>query len=340
MGVVRVLSIAIIAVLTMTLGGSHREFLLLFFLIFFTIYSVAGGLAGVAFLDIVGQSIPAVAANGIHGRGSFFGWRIFLGSVVGIPVGFLVINPILDRIAYPNNFALLFFLVTGLVAVGVLVFSTLKEIPSGGSRQTVNFSRHFANSFNLLRTDPTFLRYFITRHLLMLWNIGAPFYILLAQKEYELSPFWIGAFLASRYAGEMCFNLIWATLSDRGYNRAVLRGASVLTLIPPATVFFLIFYNIPEIVFALTFFASGAAVTGFMLGGNNYLLQHADADKRPLYIGVMNGTLGLTIFSAGVGGLIVDYAGFHVLFGLVAIIALASILSASLLWIPGGRVSG
>ena len=113
----------------------------------------------------------------------------------------------------------------------------------------------------------------------------------------------------------------------------------VSDLNPPATVFFLIFYNIPEVVFALTFFASGAAVTGFMLGGNNYLLQHADADNRPLYIGVMNGTLGLTIFSAGVGGLIVDYAGFHILFGLVAIIALASILSASLLWIPGGRVS-
>jgi len=169
----------------------------------------------------------------------------------------------------------------------------------------------------------------------MMWNLGQPFYILFAQSRYNLTAFWVGAYLASRYAGELCFILLWALLSDRGRNRAVLRGATLLSFIPPVIVFTQLLWGVPEVIFALAFFATGGSVTGHMMGGNNYLLQHAPSEKRPLYIGVMNSTLGLTLLLVGLGGLIVDYFGYPVMFALVALISSFAAVSALKLNLPG-----
>ena len=328
MGVFRVAAIMSVAVFTFSLGGSHRDLLLPVFIILQSCYSVAGGLAAVAFLDIVGKSVPAIPSDDIPGRGSFFGWRIFLGGLAGIAVGFLVVNPVLNNIDYPDNFALLFGLAAVMVAAGVTTFGLIREEPSPCPKQVMKLKEHLPASFGTLRSDPTFRRYFITRHLITLWYLGLPFYILFARSRYDLTPFWIGAFLAARFAGEMSFNLLWATLSDKGRNRDVLRGAMLLALVPPLVVFAELLWSIPEVVYALAFFTSGGVVSGSMLGGNNYLLEHAPPDKRPLYIGMMNGTLGLTVLSSGLGGLVVDYAGYSVLFGLVVVIALVGVVAA------------
>ncbi len=336
MGLFRTLCMGGMALFTLTMGGDHSDWLLVGFLLMITCYAVSGGLAGVAFLDIVGKDVPAVARGGVHGRGSFFGWRISLGGVMAIAVGFLVVNPVLAGVEYPDNFATLFGLATLTVAAGVLVFSLVRESPSVPFTGYTGLREHLRESFRLVVTDRPFRRYFILRNLTTLWTLGTPFYILFARSRFDLTPFWVGAFLASRSAGEMCFNLLWAYLSDRGRNRLVLRGAALLTLATPLAAFAQLIWGLPEPLYALVFFTAGGAVSGMMLGGSNYLLQHAPANKRPLYIGVMNSTLGVTMLSAGVGGLVVDHFGFPVLFGIVTVIAVISIVSASRLDRAGG----
>ena len=334
MGVLRIVSMILIAMLTWTLGGEHRLLLLILFLVILAFYSVTGGLAGVAFLDIIGKSIPARSKQNIPGRGGFFGWRIFLGSFLSVSVGFLIINPALDNIVYPSNFALLFLLTAVFVGIGIIFFCFIDEKPSH-LEQRPGVTNHFARSFSLLREDPIFRRYFIARHLQMLWSMGMPFYILFAMDRYDLKPFWVGAYIAARYSGEMLFNILWANLSNRGHNRAVLRGGALLTIIPPLIVFMQVWWNIPEVAYGLVFFVSGGAVTGSMLGGNNYLLQHASPEKRALYLGLMNSTLGITIMSTGLGGLVVDIAGFQTMFGIVGVLSLITIYTASRLRSPG-----
>lgn len=326
MSIIRICCLGSIAGLTLLLGGSNRVLLLILFLILYPMHAVTGGIAGLAFLDIVGKTIPSIAKKGIPGLGSFFGYRIFLGALLGILCGLLLINPILDKIKYPHNFALLFGISTFIIILGVISFCLIKEPPSETSEQIIRMNDHLLKSLSLLRSDLTFRKYFITRHFLMLWTAGIPFYILFAASRYELSAFWVGAFIAARYAGEMTMDILWAILSDRGHNRKVIQGASLLTLIPPLVVFIQIYWNIPEIAYALAFFASGGVIAGMMLGGNNYLLEHAPPDKRPMYIGLMNSTLGFTILSAGLGGLIVDQFGFPPLFlcvGLISLVAMA-----------------
>ncbi|NQU06337.1 MAG: MFS transporter, partial [Calditrichaeota bacterium] len=328
MSITRLIALGMVALLTLLLGGSHRSLLLILFLVLYSVHAVTAGLAGLVFLDVVGKTVPAISVGGRPGRGSFFGWRIFLGSVVGIAAGFLVINPTLENFGFPAGFAILFALSTIFFALGVTAFCLIKEQPSKPDTHDIRLSEYLVKSFDLLREDKAFRRYFITRHLIMLWNAGMPFYILFAKESYNLSSFWIGAFLAARYAGEMMANVIWAMLSDRGHNRAVLRLVSSLTIFPPLVVFLYYTYNIPEIVFAATFFITGSVMSGMMLGGNNYILQHAPEDKRPMYIGLTNSTLAVTLLASGLAGLLVDNFGYPPLFIAITIIGVITLISA------------
>jgi MFS family permease len=328
MSIIRLFALGLVALLTLILGGSHRNLLLISFILLYSVHATTGGLAGLVFLDVVGKMVPTKSIGGRPGRGSFFGWRIFLGSIFGIASGFLIINPILERLMFPTNFALLFALSTVFFAFGVAAFCLVKEQPSKPDTQDIHLNEYLAKSFGLLRDDKAFRRYFITRHLIMLWNAGMPFYILFAQHRYDLSTFWIGAFMASRYAGELTTNIVWAKLSDKGHNRAVLRLVSILTIIPPCVVFAQNAFSIPEIVYALTFFISGSAISGTMLGGNNFILQHAPEDKRPIYIGLTNSTLAVTLLASGLAGLLVDNFGYLSLFAVITIVGVIAIISA------------
>lgn len=328
MSIIRLLALGLVALSTLLLGSTHPNLLLILFIILYSIHATTGGLAGLVFLDVVGKMVPTTSVGGRPGRGSFFGWRIFLGSMFGIASGFFVINPILDNLTFPANFALLFALSTVIFTLGVTAFCLVREQPSIPDKQDIRLSEYLAKSFSLLRDDKAFRRYFTTRHLIMLWNAGMPFYILFAQQRYDLSPFWIGAFMASRYAGELATNVIWAMLSDKGHNRAVLRLISILTIVPPVVVFAQYFFSIPEIIYALTFFTSGSVISGMMLGGNNYILQHAPEDKRPMYIGFTNSTLAVTLLTSGLAGLLVDSFGYLTLFAVVIIIGLITVISA------------
>lgn len=328
MGVLRVLCLGFISVFIIILGGKHPTLLLACFFALFIAYSITGGLAGISFLDIVGKSIPARASVGNPGRGSFFGWRIFLGGALAVIMGYLVVNPVMANLSYPYNFAALFGIATALIALGVIAFSLVIESPSDTNPEAVTMIRHLGQSFRLVRDDIVFRRYYITRSLLMLWSLGLPFYILFAEAKYELTPFWVGTFISARFIGEMLFNFLWARLSDRGANRIVLQGSAFISLIPPLICGFELLFGMPRIAFTLTFLLSGATVSGMMLGGNNYLLQHAPQEKRPQYIGVTNTTLGIIMLSAGLGGLIIDLFGFPQLFGLVFIIGLLTSLAS------------
>ncbi len=328
MGAFRSLSVAGIAVATYLLGAEHTGILLIIFLFLNTTNAMSGGMAGIAFLDIVGKNIPAIASRNNPGRGSFFGWRLFLGAISGICIGFLVINPALKNISYPDNFALIFGIAAVCIALGVIAFGSVNESPVEDAKPQIPLKEHLRKSFRLLKIDVTFRRYFRMRHLLMFWMLGMPFYILYAKSQFLLTPFWVGFYLATRFTGEMIFNFMWAKLSDGGHNRLVLRGAAIIAILPPVICFAQYYFDLPELFFALAFFFSGGVVTGAIIGGNNFLLQHAPSEIRPRYIGIMSSTLGITTLSAGIGGIIVDHLGYMILFVLVGLIALTSLFSA------------
>jgi hypothetical protein len=73
-----------LAVLSIYIFRDNYGAILIFFSISFTVYSLSSGLAGVAFMEIVGKIIPT------NRRGSFFGWRMFSGGILAAIGGLAV----------------------------------------------------------------------------------------------------------------------------------------------------------------------------------------------------------------------------------------------------------
>ena len=68
-----------------------------------------------------------------------------------------------------------------------------------------------------------------------------------------------------------------------------------------------------------------------VLTGSNFLLELVPGVERPLYLGLSNTLMGVTVLVSGFGGLVVDLAGFAGLFGLaLALCLIGYVLAAGL----------
>ena len=74
---------------------------LFFFFLFYGLYSIGGGFAGVAFMEIVSKTVEPSR------RGSFWGLRMSVGGLLAVLFGRLVAE-VLSGHSFPKNFELLF----------------------------------------------------------------------------------------------------------------------------------------------------------------------------------------------------------------------------------------
>jgi predicted MFS family arabinose efflux permease len=117
---------------------------------------------------------------------------------------------------------------------------------------------------------------------------------------------------------------LWGRISDRRGNKLLVILANSLGLFIPLTALSIapladLLPGLRELapgLFALVFVLSGGSKAGAMIGNMNFLLEIAPPDDRPIYVGLTNTIMGITLLASSVGGLIVDLVGFTVLFSL------------------------
>ena len=78
-----------------------------------------------------------------------------------------------------------------------------------------------------------------------------------------------------------------------------------------------------RVAFGLVFFGLGATGGGSFIGFTNYLFAIAPEERRTLYIGLLNTLFAVTMFLPIVGGLLVKYASFQLLFAVATAFSLA-----------------
>jgi len=95
------------------------------FLLGYAVYTVTGGIASLAFMDIFARTVP------FRRRGVFWGLRMFWGSVLGIGVG-VVVRHVLKGdwgFDFPHNYALLLSFAFVTYALAWLTFFVSHEPP-------------------------------------------------------------------------------------------------------------------------------------------------------------------------------------------------------------------
>jgi MFS family permease len=317
----RALAFCLLTLSVFIVGDKNPTWLLLSFFVFFSIYSFGGGLAGVAFTDIIAKTIPA------NKRGSFFGMRMFFGGSLAALSG-LVIKKILDSYHFPINFGITFTIASLIILFALFSFCYVKEPEANLYKEKRHWKENFSKGVKVFKEDKRFNQLFWVRVLVGAYSLGYPFYVIFARKVLGISPGMVGVFLTCEMSGYVLSNLLWGYLSNNASNRLVLILSSFCAFVPPLILLLNILTSLPLPLFCLIFFFLGATAAGLGLGAINYLLEFAPEEERPIYIGFMHTLVGPTVFLSVIGGVVLQLTSFIFLYILVLLMAILGVYSS------------
>ena len=330
MGAIRVASLVALSVATCVLN--RLEVLLIVFIAVFTASSVAAGVAGLPFLNVVVKTIPSTR------RGMYFGWRRFVGGLLGL-AGAALVKVILSpgfALGFPENYALLFFIGSLATLLAVGSFSVVLEPIGVEEPRALHPGRAWRATLGRVIRDRSYIRYLAVRVAMAVGNMALPFYAVYARRALNVSGSYLGIYLMGSTLASVLSNLIVGRLGDRYGNRLLVCLTALTAGLPPAAALALTQIGGPlagrGALFTLVFVCQGLHATVHVIGSNNYLLELGPSTERVTYIGLAHGVIGLAVLASPLGGVVVDRLGFPALFTLSLACALvATALSIGLI---------
>ncbi|GEM_PF-2394083 len=278
--------------------------LLILTLIFFImlIFFLAGGMGDISYFAVFSKTIDPKK------RGKNFGYRYFLGGLLGLGAGYLTKRILSGPMVFPRNYALL-YLFSGLALyIAWAGFASVKELPGADKRQSTSWYAHF----NLLKNNPNFLRFIWVEILLSGIGIVLPLYVIYAKSQLNLPLSLIGLFVTAQIIGEIVAGPSWGRLGDKKNFRLVLFLIGMLSAATPLAA--LLLPMIHHYLYILVFFLIGITYKGLSLGISNYLLEIAPKSDVPSYVAVKNILQLPSILYPLIGGFLVNYISYAYVF--------------------------
>ncbi len=273
------------------------------------IYSFGGGFAFIPFMEVVGDTLRPSQ------RSSFFALRSFFGGLMAMLGGYVVkiVLSSPDRFVFPKGYLILFVLGAFFGLLAMISFSLVKEPAVERSLNSVRLGETIRSARRVLSEDEVYRRFLVIRSLIALAGISGPFYVLHAVRVLELEAGKVGFLIVSMTAGGVISNLVWGRIGDRQGSRRVIIGASILLFSAPLSALLTgIVHDLSSAV--VTFLLLGLANAGAYIGLTNYLLDHCEPERRPIYVGMTNVVVGFLSAGPFIGGLVSGYFGYQILF--------------------------
>lgn len=256
------------------------------------VFSLARGFCSVSMKDVQGKCIPKGRRGRLSGLATTLG-----GSATAV----LTVVLFWDR-GDPSMlfYTLLLLLAAGFWVVAGLLFASIDEYEgetSGGG----NALKEAFNNLGLLRNDPPFRHFVITRALLLCSALAAPYFVLLAQKQAD-SAWLLGVFLLASSLASSISASIWGWMADASSRQVMIRGAimaSGICLVVGFTAMLIGEDAGGAWFYPLAFFILSIAHAGVRLGRKTYLVDMAGGNKRTDYTSVSNSVIGLLLLVIG-----------------------------------------
>lgn len=312
-------------ILTMTLGeripvlllglvliswpGLPATVLLAIFFLLYGIQAFSGGCAATAWQDFIARIIPE------RRWGTFFGLQSGLGAVLGIASAVIAGN-VLAVQPFPQSIGILSLICFAAMVLSYIFLSLTVEPPQPVEpRQSM---RTFLRGLRpLLRNNPAFQRYLLSRSAIALSLLGHSFITAAALERFGLSEAEVGLFTAVLLAAQALGHITLGALGDRWGHKQVLELATalgavalLLTVLATSTAWFFV-------IFALV----GVAQAGYQLAGYTVVFSFSTPAERPTYIGVANTTLApVAMLGPLLAGAFAEATGYNALFVVLGIV--------------------
>ncbi len=279
------------------------------------LFSISGGFAGIAYLDIIGKVFSK------EERGKLYTYKQFISSSSALVGGF-IIKKIFDvqSLTFPNNYSLILLVAfVGLFIAGFL-FLFVKEPPSLTQGEGQSLTDFFREIPSILKKDGSFSRFIVVENLSSLSLMILPFYMVFAKESFALDNSYIGKYLLFQISGTILSNFFWGFINRRMGNKMVVQICIFLGAFIP--ILALLLGHVDAEAYSIIFFLIGFLISGRKIGFEPYLLEISPEESRTTYIGI-NGTLSLfVIITPLLGGICIEVFHYHITFIIVAIIML------------------
>lgn len=329
--VVRMIAWAGLALSAFTLQAPDA--LVVAFFATFGAYALASGFGGLAFVEVVGKTIPP------HRRAVFFAWRLFTGGVVALGAA-AIVRWVLDEngpLPFPHNFGALFAFGWLWAALGLFAFQMLNEPPDEQLLPRASLTAQFRRAWLAVRRDPSYQRFLVMRASLVLAGAALPFFAVYVQRQLGGSLDMVGVYLAVYTVASLATNVLFGRFAMRLGNRRILEWAALAGMVMTALVLALLVaaqvwdvsgavasaWLVPVFIFA------GIRESGLGVASQPLMLEIAPVGERSLYVGFTNTWLGIVQLSTGASGLVVATFGFgalvlltFVVYGLALVLAI------------------
>ena len=287
--------------------------------------SVAAALLESSWMVVVADLIPPARRSIVNATR----WAI-LSVVTAISTA--VFGLILDRVAFPLNYQIVFLASFAGGAAGMVFFGKIK-LPQSAAAPLVESqsprgplwqrARAYAAAMNV----PSFVRYELAATVLRLGlNMPAALYSVFWIRELRASDLWIGWQATAGKLALIAGYVLWGRLiSRKGYRAALLTCTTALGLYPILTGLVPSQLWLPLVAIVQGFFSTGIDISFF-----DTLLSVAPSDRRPPFIALNTFLASATVFVAPlIGSLLADHLSIRSVFFIAGGI---HIVAALLFW--------
>jgi MFS family permease len=276
------------------------------------------GMQGVAFQVVMAKVIP------LERRGRLLGLRDLSSGVVLLGVSALG-GVLLDRFGFARGNGFTFLLAFVLTSLGLGAFASVREPAGRELREATPFHRRWRELPSLLAREPDFRRFLVARLLAGTARGVLPLYIVWIGSRFELTGARLGAFTMLFAIAQSTSTLGWGLLGDRTGYKSVFALSSGAWLSGSA-----LFLFAPSLWTAyVTYALVGSGLGGFMIAGQNLVLELGGERERAMRIATHNSFTELAGVVGFLGaGVLADAVSFAASFGtsiLLQALAIAAI---------------
>ena len=302
------------------LGTERAGLILLTFFICYGIAAIGDGLVGVPWTDLMGSSLDNRWRARMLGLGAAISGvlLLFIAPVVGNILGE-------NGPGFPNNYALLFAMSGVLFAISILPGMFIHELPRGKAVDRLPpLSEFLPQLGRLLRDDLPFRAYIGARVFTILMMMAAPFYIGYATVELGLSSaVAVPVLLAMQTVGSVTGALVYTWLGARNNLLFIQLALASAALLPLCA---LLAGAVGPWPLYVGFLVSGvAAGANLYLSYLNWLVEYAQADQLPIYVGLSNTVMAVvSLITPFIAGTIVQNLSYRPLFVVSLLMALCA----------------
>ncbi|MFH0962936.1 MAG: MFS transporter [Planctomycetota bacterium] len=314
------LALGLLVYLGILSGG--RGILLAFFAALVVFSSLAGG-SMVAWVALVGSIIRQDV------RGRFYGMRALFGAIAGVFASYFLIREMLARVSYPLNFAVLFAASSVCAFIGVGFLSRVREKSGPTAEKGLSFFVFLRSIPGRLREDKGYALFVLAVVLAVFGGGGqgmaGVFYSLYALDVLGLAKSEMGTFTALLVVTELGGALSGGYLADRKGPVFPYALSLACGLLAAANACWVRSMGGMCVTFAAVGLSLGMQASSY----HNMILALAPTHLRGTYLGMTN-FLQSPFLALGpiLGGLIVKWTSFEVLFRLAAVGSACALVAA------------